>query len=50
MVRTIEDVLGLDHLNVYTATQPPMAAAFDLDQREWSYKAKPSPGTGGGSY
>jgi hypothetical protein len=42
MVRTIEDVLGLDHLNVYTATQPPMAAAFDLDQREWSYKAKPS--------
>ncbi|MGA8657817.1 MAG: hypothetical protein WB586_16860 [Chthoniobacterales bacterium] len=42
MVRTIEDVLGLDHLNVYTATQRPMAAAFDLDQREWSYKAKPS--------
>jgi YVTN family beta-propeller protein len=42
MIRTIEDVLGLDHLNVYTATQRPMTAAFDLDQREWSYKAKPS--------
>jgi len=42
MVRTIEDVLGLDHLDVYTATERPMTAAFDLDQREWSYTAKPS--------
>ena len=42
MVRTIEDILGLDHLDVYTATERPMTAAFDLDQREWSYTAKPS--------
>jgi hypothetical protein len=42
LLRTIEDVLGTDHLDVYTATQRPMAAAFDLDQREWNYSAKPS--------
>ena len=42
ILRTIEDVLGTDHLDVYTATQRSMAAAFDLDQRAWTYRAQPS--------
>ncbi len=42
MVRTIEDVLGLKHLNLNTATQQPMSAVFDLKQREWDFSAAPS--------
>lgn len=42
MVRTIEDVLGLDHLNLNTATSPPMTGIFDLNQRDWAFEAKPS--------
>jgi len=42
MVRTIEDVLGLNHLNLNTATQQPMSAVFDLNQREWDFRAQPS--------
>jgi YVTN family beta-propeller protein len=42
MVRTMEDVLGLNHLNLNTATQQPMAAVFDLKQREWDFSAQPS--------
>jgi hypothetical protein len=42
MVRTIEDVLGLKHLNLNTATQQPMSAVFDLKQREWDFAAAPS--------
>jgi hypothetical protein len=39
MVRTIEDVLGIGHLNLNDAYQRPMTAAFDLDQSTWTYKA-----------
>ena len=41
-VRTIEDILGTDHLNINTATQRPLSDLFDLGQREWTYKAVPS--------
>ena len=43
LLRTIEDILGLEHLSIYTATQNPMTEVFDLDQREWSFDAIPSP-------
>jgi DNA-binding beta-propeller fold protein YncE len=42
MVRTIEDIFGLDHLNINTATQRPMTEVFDLSQREWTYTATAS--------
>jgi hypothetical protein len=37
MVRTIEDVLGIGHLNLNDAYQRPMAAVFDLGQSNWTY-------------
>jgi hypothetical protein len=42
LLRTIEDILGLQHLSIYTATQPPMTGVFDLSKREWTYDAVPS--------
>jgi hypothetical protein len=39
MLRTIEDVLGIEHLSIYDAHQRPMSDVFDLDQRQWSYVA-----------
>jgi DNA-binding beta-propeller fold protein YncE len=39
MVRTIEDVLGLGHLNINDAYQRPMTAVFDLNQVAWTYNA-----------
>jgi len=39
MVRTIEDVLGLGHLNLNDEYQRPMTAVFDLNQAEWNYTA-----------
>ncbi len=42
MVRTIEDVLGLEHLNLNTATERPMADVFDLNQKDWTFNAAPS--------
>lgn len=42
MIRTIEDVLGLEHLNLNTATARPMADIFDLNQKEWQFTAQPS--------
>lgn len=39
MVRTIEDVLGLEHLNLNDEYQRPMTAVFDLNQSQWNYKA-----------
>lgn len=39
MVRTIEDVLGLGHLNLNDEYQRPMTAVFDLNQTEWNYTA-----------
>jgi YVTN family beta-propeller protein len=37
MVRTIEDVLGIGHLNLNDAYQRPMTAVFDLSQSNWIY-------------
>jgi len=34
--------LGLDHLNINTATQRPMSGCFDLHQPDWTFRAKPS--------
>jgi DNA-binding beta-propeller fold protein YncE len=42
LIRTMEDVLGLDHLNLNTATAAPMSAVFDLSQKDWGFEAKPS--------
>ncbi len=42
MIRTMEDVLGLEHLNLNTATTRPMTEIFDLNQKEWRFEAKPS--------
>jgi DNA-binding beta-propeller fold protein YncE len=39
LLRTIEDVLGLDHLSLYTATQPPMTDVFDTHATHWSFTA-----------
>jgi len=40
MVRTIEDVLGLEHLNLNTAYQRPMTDVFDISKgRGWTYNA-----------
>lgn len=42
MLRTITDVLGLDHLGIYDANQGPMTDVFDLSQTSWSYTASAS--------
>ncbi len=51
MLRTIEDLLGIEHLSLYDAYQPPMSEVFDLDQAHWNFTAQlPSilaPCTGG---
>jgi YVTN family beta-propeller protein len=38
-VRTIEDVLGIGHLNLNDAYQRPMTSIFDLKQSAWTYNA-----------
>jgi DNA-binding beta-propeller fold protein YncE len=43
MVRTIEDVLGIGHLNLNDAHQPPMTDLFDLNHAAWTYTAVASP-------
>ena len=53
MLATIEDILGLGHLSLYDAYQRPMSAVFDLERKDWSYRAtEPAPFaaafTGGG--
>jgi YVTN family beta-propeller protein len=42
MLRTIEDVLGLEHLNLHDGGVHPMADLFDLHQRRWTFQAGPS--------
>jgi DNA-binding beta-propeller fold protein YncE len=42
MIRTMEDILGLEHLNLNTATTRPMTDVFDLNRKEWNFEAKPS--------
>jgi YVTN family beta-propeller protein len=42
VLRTMEDVLGLAHLNLHDGGVHPMADVFDLRQRKWSFEAAPS--------
>ena len=42
LLRTITDVLGLDHLGLFDATQRPMSNVFDLKQADWTYDAEVS--------
>jgi DNA-binding beta-propeller fold protein YncE len=43
ILRTIEDVLGLENLGVHDAGVPPMADAFDVSQSQWTFHATPAP-------
>ena len=42
VLRTIEDILGTEHLNIHTSTARPMTEVFDLKQQTWKFKAEPS--------
>jgi DNA-binding beta-propeller fold protein YncE len=43
MLRTIEDILGTEHINLNTAFQRPMADVFDLHSSgKWTYAAEAS--------
>jgi DNA-binding beta-propeller fold protein YncE len=42
MLRTIEAVLGLPPLSLNDAAAQPMSAVFDLQQKDWTYTARPS--------
>jgi hypothetical protein len=43
MLRTMEDILGLEHLSLHDAGVPPMTDVFDVRQGpNWSYSAVPS--------
>ena len=39
LLRTMEDILGIDHVSLYTATQPPMTDVFDTAASSWDYAA-----------
>jgi len=39
MLRTMEDILGIGHLNLNDNYQRPMTDIFDLAQADWSYSA-----------
>lgn len=42
MLRTIEDILGIEPLSMFDAYQRPMSDVFDLNARTWSFTAVPS--------
>jgi len=42
MIRTIEDVLGLEHLNLHDQGVRPMSKVFDLSKKNWTFDAVPS--------
>ena len=42
MIRTIEEILKIDHLNLNDAYAQPMADVFDLSQRNWHFTAAAS--------
>jgi Phosphoesterase family len=42
MLRTIEDVLNVDHVDILTASEKPMTNVFDLSQTDWTFDAVPS--------
>ncbi|HXN14937.1 MAG TPA: hypothetical protein VN878_01085 [Usitatibacter sp.] len=39
VLRTIEDLLGLDHVSLYTATQSAMTEVFDVASPHWTFSA-----------
>jgi DNA-binding beta-propeller fold protein YncE len=39
MLRTIEDVLGMEPMGINDGLAEPMALAFDLNQKDWTYQA-----------
>ncbi len=41
-LRTMEDLLGTEHLNLNTAFQPAMTDIFDRSARHWSFEAEAS--------
>jgi DNA-binding beta-propeller fold protein YncE len=43
ILRTIEDVLGIEPLSLNDAYQRPMSDIFDLKAKTWSFTATPSP-------
>jgi hypothetical protein len=43
ILRTIEDILGLENLGVHHAGLPSMADAFDVSQSQWTFQATPAP-------
>ena len=42
MLRTIEDVLGIEPLSMFDAYQRPMTDVFDLNAKSWTFNAGPS--------
>jgi DNA-binding beta-propeller fold protein YncE len=42
MLRTIEDVLGIEPMSLNDAYQRPMSEIFDLKVKKWTYRAAPS--------
>ena len=42
VLRTIEDILGVAHLNLHDGGVHPMVDVFDLRHRHWSFDAAPS--------
>ncbi len=42
ILRTIEEVLGIDNLGVHDAGLPPMTDAFDTTQSSWTFSAFPA--------
>ena len=42
MLRTMEEILGIDSINLNDSSANPMTAVFDLEQKDWTYQAVPS--------
>jgi hypothetical protein len=42
VLRTITDILGLDHLGIFDANAAPMTDVFDLGRTSWTFKASAS--------
>ncbi len=42
MIATIEQILGMEPLNINDANAAPMSDVFDLTKTSWSYRASPS--------
>jgi hypothetical protein len=42
LITTIEDILGVDHIDALTASAAPMLDVFDTNQAAWDFKAAPS--------